>query len=466
MPIETTHPEYNAIECRWQLVRDIVRNDAKKYIRDVDVEDTTRNRQYKEDAILTNFTALTLNGLKGLVFRKPLTLSLPNEAMYLLEDSTGTGININQLSQFTVGEILQTGRIGVLVDYPKVEERLSQADVEKFGNAARLKPYTAENIINWKTRVIGSRCIPYLIVLREFVDIEDPTDQFSWIESTQYRVLHLTEDQIYEQYVYTGDGDIIDYAIPRKLNGQSFNEIPFKFIGSENNDWAIDWIPLYDMAIVNLGHYRNSADLEESGFICGQPYPVINIGETSVDDFKAANPSGVVYGSRGGLILQNGNAQLLQANENQLIMKMMQDKLEQAAAIGARLIAPAGGRETAEAARIRFGSQNSALYTITSNINWAFLELLGWVCDFMGGNRSSVKYKLNDQFYDETADPNLIAQQILMVEKGILPKQDVYAYGRKTGFIDTMRTDEQLEAESEAVTVTEPSITSITNPED
>lgn len=58
-----------------------------------------------------------------------------------------------------------------------------------------------------------------------------------------------------------------------------------------------------------------------------------------------ANPNGVNYGSRAGLtVASGGNATLLQANANQMIGEMMKDKLVQAAAIGARLIAPPGGR--------------------------------------------------------------------------------------------------------------------------
>ena len=74
------------------------------------------------------------------MFRKPPTVGLPEGISYLEDDTTGTGVNIWQFAQYIVSETLALGRIGLLVDY---------------SNGARkafIKPYTAESIINWKTR--------------------------------------------------------------------------------------------------------------------------------------------------------------------------------------------------------------------------------------------------------------------------------------------------------------------------
>ncbi len=235
------------------------------------------------------------------------------------------------------------------------------------------------------------------------------------------------------------------------FNGKHLNRIPFIFLGSENNDPCVDYQPLYDLAIVNLGHYRNSADYEESIFICGQPYPVIDIAEQSKEDFDNANPGGVLYGSRKGLVLSGGSASLLQANANQLVAQAMKEKLEQAAAIGARLISPSGGRETAEAAKIRYGSQHSALYTLTSNVSDAIEDALELICMFMGVHPESIEYYLNDEFYDEIADANLVAQQIMLLDKGIMTATEIRDYGVRTGFIPEGSTVEVADVPTPAI---------------
>lgn len=401
--------------------------------------ETDRNTQYREDAILTNFTNLTCEGLTGLVFRKPLKLNMPGAISYLEDDFTGTGINIYQASQHTVSEVLQLGRYGYLVDF------------YNDGGKAYAKPYVAEAIINWKTRQINGKVMLSLLVLEEKI-VLDERDEFSQDCKTQYRVLRLNANNEYTFQLYDEGGNAINNEqLVVGYNSQPFDFIPFFFAGSINNDWAVDKQPLYDLAILNLGHYRNSADYEESIFINGQPYLVVNVGEASQEDFTAANPTGIAYGSRKALILASGgDAKLLQANANQLVAQAMREKLEQAAKVGARLIESAGGRETAEAAKIRYGSQHASLYTTTSNIDEMFLNVIKTVCIFMGAPATEVEYQLNDDFYEQTADANLIAQQIMLLDRGVIAKDDIREYGRKTGFIEDNRTNAELEADSEA----------------
>lgn len=421
MTVDTVHPDYNSAYKRWKLIRAIINNEAKHLIRTPDADDPVRSEQYKSDAILTNFTNLTKVGLTGLVFRQPPEIELPLEIDYLYDNINGGGINIYQFSQHLIGELLQLGRYGLLVDY------------HNDGQRAYIKPYNAEHIVNWKTKTVNGNCVLSLVVLKETV-LKDSDDIFSQDMVVQYRALILTEENIYIQAIYDDNLNEVGMIIPADYNNKPFDKIPFIFVGSENNDWVVDYQPLYDLAVLNLGHYRNSADYEESVFICGQPYLVVNVGETSEEEFKEANPGGIKFGSRRALTLAaGGNASLLQANSNQLVAQAMNEKLAQAASIGARLIEAAGGRETAEAAKIRYGSQHSALYTLTSNASWAVEEALKLACLFMGANVEQVEYELNDQFYDETADPNLIAQEIMLLDRGVVSAEEIRANLKDAG---------------------------------
>lgn len=421
MPVNSTSPEYDKIKCKWDLVRSVVDNDAQKWIRTVDCDDPNRSQQYKNDAILTNFTRLTKVGLTGLVFRKPSNIELAPGLEYLAEDATGYGFGLDQLAQQTIGEILLTGRYGMLADFPQTKSENPDNDY------ARLRPYTAESIINWRYEEFGSKYKPVLIVLKECIKVilDDP---FVPKLQDQYRVLLLNPEGIYQQVLYNQDLEICSgYPMtPLDYNGVPLNEIPFVFIGSENNDSTLDNIPLYDLAVVNLGHYRNSADLEESIFIVGQPFLVVNVGETSAEEFAQANQNGLSFGSRGGLILSaGGDAKLLQANSNQMVSAEMKRKEEQAFQIGARLIIPTVGRETAEAARIRYGAQNSALYILTKNVSSAIEQALDHVAKFQLETPEDSVFELNDQFYEDSADAAVLAQEIMMFDRGILSAEEI-----------------------------------------
>jgi hypothetical protein len=419
--VNTLHPEYMSAVKRWELIRDIIGNNAIKHIRKPDVNDPVRCAQYAADAILTNFTNLTKQGLTGLVFRKSPKLSLPAELSYLERNFTGTGITLEQFTQHTTSETIALGRYGMLVDYNN-------------NGRAYIKPYVAESIINWKTKDVDGESVLSLLVLMEDV-IVDKDDVFSQETTKQYRVLRLSEDNIYYQEIYNADFVLTDVVDIVDFNGVYLNRIPFIFLGSQNNDACVDYQPLYDLAVVNLGHYRNSADYEESIYICGQPYLHLDIGDQSSEEFTATNPNGVAYGSRKGVITSHGSVSLVQANPNQLVAQAMKEKLEQAAAIGARLISPSGGRETAEAAKIRYGSQHSALYTLTSNVSDGIEDAIKLACLFMGANQEAVVFYLNDEFYDEVADANLVAQMILMAGNGLMSVDEVRDYGVRTGFI-------------------------------
>lgn len=426
MTVYTQHPDYIKAAPRYKLIRDIINNDAMCHIRSPEPDNPTsaRNIQYKQDAVLTNFTNLTSEGLTGLIFRKKLKLSVPNGLNYILEDTTGTGINIYQFSQHATQETIQVGRYGLLTDY------------YEQGQKAYIKPYCAENIINWKTRYVNGRVLLSLLVLCEY-SIVDTDDIFSQTCAKEYRVLALDENNLYVQHLYNYKGDYQETYEIYDYYGQRLDYIPFVFIGSQNNDWEVDKQPLYDLAILNKSHYQNSADQEESVWINGQPYLVVDPGEMSQEDFMATNPGGIAYGSRKVLITgPGGKPVLIQASPNTLVASVMESKLIQAAKIGARLIEPSGGRETAEAARIRYSSQASVLYTLANNVEWAVTKALKSLCQFMGEDPNKIKYTLNKDFYDDAADPLILAQQMIGLENGVVSREEIRAYEEKTGVLD------------------------------
>lgn len=425
MPVSEQHADYRASIKRWELVRSIVNNNATTLIREVDYQDPLRSEQYRKDAILTNFTRLTKDGLKGLVFRRPSTIDVPSELEYLVDDATGCNANIEQFAGNVIGEVLDTSKSGILVDYPENPA----ADV-----VARLKPYCAESIINWRYQEYGSEYKLQMVVLEENILVPG-VDKFDWQSQVQYRVLFLDDNGVYNQEVYDQNELISKSAFqPLDYHGQPLKEIPFQFVGSENNDATLDTIPLYDLAIINLGHYRNSADYEESIFVTGQPMVVVNLGDHNEQEFKSANPGGIRFGSRSGLIVgAGGSATLLQANANQLAQTAMNDKKADAVAIGARLVAPPGGRETAEAARIRFGAQNANLYNITKNVSLALEQCFAWASQFMMEIPAESEIELNNQFYEEDADPNLIASEMMLFDRGLMTSEEVRMNLDKSG---------------------------------
>ena len=459
MPVDNEHPEYAKYLAMWTRTRDAVRGAIavkdKKHVYlpvpDNDSGDerkgteTVRYRQYIKRAVFTNFTGRTKNALAGAAFRKNPQLDMPTGLEYLINDATGDGLSLAQLAKDELSNLLETGRCGFLVDYPQAGDNLTAEEVSMLDLRAAIIPYTAEQIINWKTEVMRGRKMLVSCTLAE--NYYNPADEFDHSTEVQYRVLRLRDDG-YTQQLYREGEPFTEEFYPRMSDGSTWSFIPFQFVGAQNNDASMDDAPLSDIADVNMAHYRNSADYEESCFLVGQPSLFIT-HSLSPDQFAEYNPQGIKLGSRVGHVLGvTGSASLLQANPNQLVLEAMRLKENQMVMIGARIITDRTANETAEGARIRFASENSVLGDIVGNLSDAILQCIKWVGMFMGVDAEDAMFKINDEFYDKSVDPQMIMSMIQLLDRQIIAEADIFGRLKAAGVVEPDRTLEEIKEES------------------
>ena len=468
MPASTKNPTYHMYYDTWQQTRDAVKGSVaikEKRARYLPVPDgetgsegatnlryaneehkgtgTLRYRNYIKRAVYTNFTGRTKNALVGAVFRKDPTIVVPAGLEYLIDDATGDGLSLNQLAKDELSNLLEVGRAGFLVDYPQADQGLSVEDVDLLDLRASIVPYTAEQIINWKLDAYGGRKLLTLIVLEE--DYPDDDDEFGHEKKKQQRILRLS-DEGYSQQIYRDEMPYTEQFFPTKADGSKWFEIPFVFCGSKNNDASIDDAPLADIAEVNLAHYRNSADYEESCFITGQPTLFIT-HSLSAEQFAEYNPNGIKLGSRAGHVLgETGAATLVQAESNNIVREAMNSKLNEMVAIGARIVTDRGQNETAEGARIRFASENSVLGDVVNNLSEALFTCIIWVGEFMGFD-GDTEFYLNTEFYDKSVDPQLIMSMVTLLDREIIGEADIFDRLKSAGLIEPSRTLDMVKSE-------------------
>lgn len=289
-----------------------------------------------------------------------------------------------------------------------------------------------------------------MVAFAELYHVDDG-DEFHFETKTQYRALTL-ENGVYRHRVWREDdvSAILD-TYPTDYNGKTFDHIPFYFYGSENNDACIDKSPLEDLAEVNILHYGNSATVEESGFISSQPTLFFTTDITQ-DEFVKWNPNGVQIGATSGYSLgKTGTATMVQASEGNLSRTLMQDKENQMLMIGARIVQQSGQNETAEAARIRYSSDNSVLGTIAGNVSEAIKSALLDVQLYMSGTPTPdvIVFWLNQEFFDEAMDAQMILAQVQLWQQGIIAKSDIRTNLRQAAIIDADRTDDDIDTERE-----------------
>lgn len=370
---------------------------------DTSAENNARYLSYVQRAVYYNATGRTLEGMTGQIFLRDPDKKIPTQLAILDKDADGSGKTLDQVANQLVRSSIAYGRGGVLVDYPVNDGPVTQQQVDSGQVRPVLLAYQPWQIINWRVETIGAQRVLTQLVLMEYPDLING-DGFSTTVGRQWRVLSL-EPQLDGSLQHSvrlyreGDnvGDPNGTYAPRKADGTPFDYIPWSFVGSKDNDAISDKPLLYDLAVLNIAHYRNSADYEESCFIVGQPTPVF----TGLDQnwVETVLKGQINLGSRGSIPLPVGaTAALLQAKENGMPIEAMKLKELQMVALGAKIVQVQKVAKTATQQINETTSESSPLQTVSRNVSMAIETALGIAADFVGAPDTGIQYTLNTDF--------------------------------------------------------------------
>ena len=449
MTTDYTHPLYDHFAPLWRRVRDAVAGEdavkaaGTKYLprpneTDTSVQEMARSDCYLRRAVYYNATGRTLAGLIGIAFGNwPQVVTSKKQ---LLVD-VGSGVTIIGQAQMVLSDLLQTGRAGLLADYSKADlmgRSYTIGELEKMGIRPFISHYTAEQILTWET----TGGVLTRVVLKESHELHEEGKVRA---IPQLRELKLTEDGytvgIWRKY--TDDGKFL--LADEILIGLPY--IPFAFVGAVNNDPQPDHPPLLDLATLNLAHYRNSADYEESVFLLGQPMFILT-GIT--DDWRDANPNAYV-GARTAIALPEGaDAKLLQVSPNTLAKEAMDNKERQMQTLGARIMAQGEAVKTATQSASETKAAYSQLSLACDNVSQAYTRVLQWL-ETWGINRSTdASFSIDTRFNELTLDANAIRETVAAWQAGLVPQSDAVGILQRLGVIDQAKTPEQVAAEVES----------------
>lgn len=444
--------EITALTPRWDLVRDCLSGELKikdkgvKYLpkpnsAEVSTETDQRYDAYKTRAIFYNVTGRTLKGLVGQVFARDPVVTLPPDLELMIEDTDGAGVSLDQQTRKALGLVLAHGRAGILTDYPKTSGVATKEQLASGEIRPTITLYEPWDIINWRVASIGAKKYLSLVVISESEVCDD--DGFEQQFDDYYRVLRLYEGTYWSEIWYF-DQQLNDFVLEERVQpldgaGQPWQEIPFKFIGAENNDPEPDLPPMYDMAVLNIGHYRNSADYEESCFLVGQPTPWL-AGLTQEWIETAFEGKRIPLGSRSCIPLPEGaSAGLLQAEQNIMPMEAMLHKEKQMVALGAKLVEQKQVQRTAMEAGMEEASTTSLLATCAKNVSQAYTCALAWAATYLGIENAEdeegkeIDYELNTDFDIARLEPQAIAQVIASWQANAISEEEMRDNLRRGG---------------------------------
>jgi hypothetical protein len=401
MPINTVHPLYTANSAKWRKCRDAYDGeDAVKAAGTVHLpalssmtgDDDPKYIAYKQRAMFYGATHRTVEGLVGMVTRKAANIEVPDAMSHLLEDATGTGINMESFIANVLVEVLLMGRYSVHVDRPFE------------GGKAYLVGNTAESTINWSD--------DYIVIAENYFE-PDPKDKYNQLIVLKYREFYLEEGilkaRLWEKDT-TGNWNPTELAQPTK-RGDAINFIPQVFISPYGISGEVVNSPLLSMVNVNMSHYRTYADLEHGRHFTALPTPYA----TGVDMEKDENGNVITQfnlGSEGFVLFPNANtkAGFIEFTGSGLtyLENAIKEKSDLMAVLGARLLQNQKlGVESAETARINKSGDTSIVASIAGAVESGIKKALEYIRDW-DGLTGEVVVELNKDLLEAEINPQLL----------------------------------------------------------
>jgi len=457
MAIDFQHKEYKEHIDQWEMIDAVCEadDDVQKYLIELNPldrspENRDRNKSYRERAVFYPVAARTTNGLLSMLFNDWPRLEVPTTLDYLATNCDGSGTSIYQQSQCVAEDIISIGRNGLFVTYPEVEGPLSRADMASGRYTATIHEIDADRIINWRLSQVGSQMKLSLVVFREEIEEVQP-DGYEVKCVTQLRELALVDGVFFDRKWRKNKDDdtwfVFSESTPRDGSGNQWDEIPFIFVGAKSNTTDVDKTTMYYLAKLNIAHYRNSADYEDSTWFAGQAQPWMS-GVTS-NHIKMMQDNNMYVGSRNMLGVPAGETfGFASAPPNPAVRQAMMDKLDAMIGLGARYLQPNGASKTATQAENEAAITHSDLSLISSNISEAYTLAIQWVARYMNVTLSENDgYTLNKEFIEPDASPQEIQAIIAGFIQGAIPASDYFRWLQKVDLTDDDKTFDEWSQE-------------------
>lgn len=392
MPISSTHRHYKEAAARAELAEDAFEGCVKEYVPRLERQTNKSYEAYVNRAAYYNVTERTALALIGALMRKPYTL----EGNEPVTDST----NFAEFIQSCYLELMLTARQGILVDYDEVKQ------------SPKLVAYCTEDVINWSERYI---------IIQESRSVPNPKDEYEPITETIWRELRIDDEGYYEVRLWREAGrnkfEIFEVISPL-VRGARLTAIPFYWVTPYDNSTELYNPPLYNLAVLNIQHFKVSTDYSQGLHMLALPTPWI-AGDIFTTDGSV--PKEINIGTDTFLhITQESKIGFLEFSGSGLgsIAAQLTSIEEQMFNMGSRLLMPKKGIESAEALQIRAGSESAALETMTNALENGLQRALETYDLWLGAGVSTLT--LNRDFTAAKIDPSTLTALISAYTQGVI----------------------------------------------
>jgi len=386
---------------------DPVDDDSKRQSRSSYVTDKFKN--YKMRAEFESFPAKTESGYMGsLSSTLPEYAEIPSAIEYLMDDSDGNGLSINESIEITQANLLEVKYHGLLADFSVLDDAdiqpLTAKQADDMGLKATIKHYPRETILDWDYSLFdGKKMLSFVKVQENSSYVDKGT--FKTVTKERQLVLGLNDKQQYYQQSITKDDEgkeVIGEPVFVSNNSGVMNFIPFEFVIDQkikSMDIPRGFGILYPICLKAIYRYQVSADLKESIHRTAMPTSYSTGWTTAKYESykKMTGKETICIGSDSHIPLPDGAeiGYLQWDADSNAMFKYMEINQKEAKAMGARFDTSDARDETVGVAMLRSSEELSALINIQSAVESAYIKVLGWCFDFMSRVDSNMKIELN-----------------------------------------------------------------------
>lgn len=459
MSVKTRHEQYTKYIAQWERCRaayegqDAIHEGGTTYLPRLTGQSDDEYAAYVNRATFYNATGRTVSGLQGMLFRKEAMVEVAPVVKPLLEDISLEGDPLHLQAMKAVEECLVVGRVGMFVDFPKVDvQAVTAADAAALQLRPTARLYETESIINWRTTTIRNANVLSRVVLQEEVEVAE--SEFKSVYKTQYRVLDLapspipgSQQPVYRVRVFEVDSKGADVQIGEAvypiLNREMLDFIPFYFVGIDGVSPDVEEPPLADLVNVNISHYKTNADYEHGCHFTGLPTPVIT-GYTP--DTSQGEQTSFGIGSTTAWVFPRSDAKAffleftgtgLKALENNLTRKEAQ-----MAVLGARMLeTKMNTGESGVSSSINLNGEQSTLATIAKAVSLGIQRMLTTFSLF-AGSATPARYELNKDFFPVPMTPLELTALVASWQNGAISYDTLFQNLKRGEVMDPQKTVE------------------------
>lgn len=449
MALDTPSRDYIAQRDTWKQIRALSAgaSAAREYVATLPGMGDDRFDLFKKRAYYLPALPRTVETFGGLIFLREPQKKAPAALDPYIRDATLTGLSIDSLSSWAVNEVIETGRIAVLVDCPKAPAGLSVAQAEALGVRAYARVYETETILSAEYGNFGGVRKLFRVRLQETKLATD--GEFNETATPRIRMLEL-DGGVYTQRVFekqaAGQWLLVEESQPVR-GGKTLDYIPIFFMNHRDHDAGAMRPPLADLSDVSISHLNSSALREWGEMWTANPTPWFAgvMAAPTNEQGETSSTYSVKLGSSEAILLsKDGKAGFLEFAGAGLasIGETLDRKEKHMAALGTRaLLEDPRQAIAAETARIQNAGQNSTLGRIaavgSAMMTNVLRELAKWanVSDL-----ESINYALNKNFVPAGMPPEKIKANIAAVQAGLMSSQE---------FLKSMQASDEIDPAKE-----------------